>query len=141
MLLYHKNLFILACLCLCVISACNKQKTNTSGEESLSTPTVVIDETIMSLNEKLPAMTADGELKLIQKDTSGVLIEYVMPEEVFMSMYELPESERLKLKSELKSLINSSEMDKLFHQCYETNTQVRIKIIGITSGENFEVEL
>jgi hypothetical protein len=141
MLLYHKNLFILACLCLCVITACSKQKTNTSGEESLSTPTVVIDETIMSLNEKLPAMTADGELKLIQKDTSGVLIEYVMPEEVFMSMYELPESERLKLKSELKSLINSSEMDKLFHQCYETNTQVRIKIIGITSGESFEVEL
>ena len=64
-----------------------------------------------------------------------------MPEERFMSYYERPVEQRVTERQSFMDMLQAEELQELIVSCKSQEIPVILKVVGVTSGESFTIEL
>ena len=102
---------------------------------------VIVNQQLEELKVHLPIQLDEGTITAVSRSEHSVVVSYVLPEEVFMSYYEMPIAQREDDKMSFRKILQVAGLEPLLENCDSANVSVILNVIGITSGEQFTFNL
>lgn len=135
--------FLILCIA-SVVSACKGNTSGSSASAELSTTDSVspnVEQQVQDIHQRIPLTVDEGTIPQVTYANHEIVIEYVMPEERFMSYYERPVEQRVTERQSFMDMLQTEELQELIASCKTQNILVILKVVGVTSGESFTIEL